>query len=77
MNVLILKKLLYVALAVLAAIILGGIIALAVGERLGVVVIIIGVAAVFPVLGELYRIYASKPSAVQPIIQQFEEHEND
>ena len=32
MNVLILKKLLYVALAVLAAIILGGIIALAVGE---------------------------------------------
>ena len=52
-------KRLFVALVVLlslaAAVALAGAVAVALGEGAGIIALVIGLAACFPVLGELYR----------------------
>ncbi len=55
MNETLLRKILIVMLVVFIVIALAGVVVAGVGEDFGLILIIIGVAAIFPVLGELSR----------------------
>ena len=63
MNDNLLKKILLVMLVVFIFAALAGVVIAGLGEEVGIVVVIVGVAACFPVLGELSRMSAAKKTS--------------
>lgn len=63
MNDNLLKKILLVMLVVFVFAALAGVVIAGLGEEVGIVVVIVGVAACFPVLGELSRMSAAAKKA--------------